>query len=136
MAPTKVDSNPQMREALARVTSSQPVRLHVGADEVGVRTFGGQAIEQKVPLSERWVRGFAEVQVAAGELRLLADLTMAEAGGFLWSLPRSSRHVLWAHPAGRSLRLSSRPAPGAACGHRPNPAGASAAPAPTAGAPA
>ena len=112
---TNVDFNPPMREALARVTGRQPVRLHVGADEVGVRTFGGQAIEQKVPLSERWVRGFAEVQVAAGELRLLADLTMAEAGGFLRSLPRSSRHVLWAHPASRSLRLSSRPAPGAAC---------------------
>ncbi len=112
---TNVDFNPPMREALARVTGSQPVRLQVGADEVGVRTFGRQAIEQKVPLSERWVRGFAEVQVAAGELRLLADLTMAEAGGFLRSLPRSSRHVVWAHPAGRSLRLSSRPAPGAAC---------------------
>ena len=112
---TNVDFNPPMREALARVSGGQPVRLHVGADEVGVRTFGGHVIEEKVPLAERWVRGFAEVQVAAAGLGLLVDLTMAEAGGFLRSLPRSSRHVLWAEPSGRSLRLSLRPARGAAC---------------------
>jgi hypothetical protein len=112
---TNVDFNPPMREALARIASSQPVRLHVGADEVGIKTFGSQIAEQKVPLPDRWVKGFAEVQVAAAGLELLADLPVADARSFLRSLPRSSRHVAWVHPVSRSLRLSSRPGPGAAC---------------------
>jgi hypothetical protein len=112
---TNVDFNPPMREALASITARQPVRLHVGADEVGIKTFGARIAEQKVPLPDRWIKGFAEVQVAAANLELLADLPVADARSFLRSLPRASRHVAWVHPAGRSLRLSSRPGPGAAC---------------------
>jgi SWIM zinc finger len=112
---TNVDFNPPMREALARIVGSQPVRLHVGADEVGIKTFGGQVVEQKVPLAPRWVRGFAEVQVVASGLQLMSDLSIADARPFLRSLPRSSRHLSWAHPAGSSLRLSSLPGPGAVC---------------------
>jgi SWIM zinc finger len=112
---TNVDFNPPMREALARIAASQPVRLHVGADDVGIKTFGGQVVEQKVPLPERWVRGFAEVQVAAAGLEALADLSIADARPFLRSLPRASRHLSWAHPASKSLRLSSLPGSGAVC---------------------
>lgn len=112
---TNVDFNPPMREALAKIAGGQPVRLHVGADEVGIKTFGGQAVEQKVPMPERWIRGFAEVQVLASDLELLSELSIAEARPFLRSLPKSSRHLSWAHPSGRSLRLSSLPGSGAAC---------------------
>jgi hypothetical protein len=112
---TNVDFNPHMREALSRVGGAQPVRLHVGPEEVGIKTFGAEVVEHKVPLSDRWVKGFAEVQVAAARLQLLADLPIADARAFLRSLPRSSRHVAWAQPAGRTLRLSSRPSFGAAC---------------------
>lgn len=112
---TNVDFNPPMREALARITLDQPVRLQVGAEELRIKTFEGQVVEQKVPLPERWVRGFAEVQVLAGGLELLADLPIEDARPFLRSLPRSSRHLFWAHPVGKSLRLSSLPGPGAVC---------------------
>jgi len=112
---TNVDFNPPMREALARIAGGQPVRLHIGADEIGIKTFGGQVVEQKVPMPERWIRGFAEVQVLASGLELLADLSIADARGFLRSLPKSSRHLSWAHPSGKSLRLSSLPGPGAVC---------------------
>ena len=112
---TNVDFNPPMREALARIAQSQPVRLYVGADEVGIKTWGGQVVEQKVPLSQRWIRGFGEVQVATSQLELLSDISIADARVFLRSLPRSSRHLSWAHPAGKSLRLSSLPGPGAVC---------------------
>jgi hypothetical protein len=112
---TNVDFNPPMREALARVTADQPVRLQVGQDAVGIKTFGGNVIERKVTLAERWVRGFAEVHITAARLSLLADLAIADARQFLRSLPSRSKHVLWAVPAGASFRLSSRSAPGAAC---------------------
>jgi hypothetical protein len=111
---TNVDFNPPMREALARIAGNQPLRLRVGAEEVGIKSFGSQVLEQKVPLPDRWIKGFAEVQVAAADLVPLAELPIAEARAFLRSLPRSSRHVAWAEPAGRSLRLGSRPSAGAA----------------------
>jgi len=112
---TNVDFSPAMRAALARIVGPQPVQLHIGADDVGIKTFGTQVCERKVPLAERWIKGFAEVQVAAAALVQVHDLPIAEARAFLRSLPRSSKHVAWALPAGHSLRLSSRPAPGAVC---------------------
>jgi len=112
---TNVDFNPPMREALSRIAGGQPVRLHVGADEVGIKTFGGEISEQKVPMSERWIRGFAEVQVLGSGLELLGDLSIADARVFLRALPRSTRHLSWAHASGTSLRLSSLPGPGAVC---------------------
>jgi hypothetical protein len=112
---TNVDFNPPMREALAKIAGGQPVRLHVGADEVGIKTFGAQVVEQKVPMPDRWIRGFAEVQVLASGLEPLRDMSIADARPFLRSLPKSSRHLSWAHPSGKSLRLSSLPGAGAAC---------------------
>jgi SWIM zinc finger len=112
---TNVDFNPPMREALARVVGGQPVRLHIGTDEVGIKTFGGRVVEHRVPLPERWIRGFAEVQVAGARLQPLADLSIGEARKFMRSVPPSSRSLTWAQPVGRSLRLTSRPTAGAAC---------------------
>src|ERR1051326_2329197 len=114
---TNVDFNPPMRAALARLSGSQAVRFHVGADELGIKTFGGQIVEHKVPLPERWIKGLAEVQMAATRLTPLVDLTTADARAFVRSLPRTSRQLAWAQPAGRSLRLSSQPPP------RPRPPG-------------
>jgi SWIM zinc finger len=72
-------------------------------------------VEKKVPLPERWLRGFAEVQVITSGFDLRAELAGPEAVRFLRGLPGSarSRGTLWAVPAGRNLRLTSRPAPGA-----------------------
>ena len=74
----------------------------------------GKVIEKKVPLSDRWLRGFAEVQVIAARFDLRAQVPVAEATAFLRRLT-NDRAVLWAVPAGRTLRLTSRPVPGAVC---------------------
>jgi len=70
-----------------------------------------------VPLPERWLRGFAEVQVLAARFDLRAELAAAEGLRFLRALPAGAHTgaALWAVPAGRSLRLASRPVPGAVC---------------------
>ncbi|HEV8650113.1 MAG TPA: SWIM zinc finger family protein [Actinomycetes bacterium] len=114
---TNVDVNGPLREALARVGGADPLHLAVGPDELAVTTLDGPVVEKKVPLPERWLRGFAEVQVIAAGFDLRAEVPAAEAVRFLRSLPSSSRAggALWAVPAGRSLRLASRPAPGAVC---------------------
>jgi SWIM zinc finger len=119
---TNVDVNGLLREALARVGGGDPLRLTVGPDELAVTTLDGPVVEKKVPLPERWLRGFTEVQIISAGFDLRAELPAVEAVRFLRSLPRprarsrgSSGPALWAVPAGRSLRLTSRPAPGAVC---------------------
>ena len=113
---TNVDFNPPMRAALARVHDDEAMLMHVGHDEVRVETLAGSAVERKVPLPDRWLKGFAEVQVASAHMVLRHELPAVEARRFLQSLPRTrSRSVAWAAPAGRGLRLSSRPDDAAVC---------------------
>jgi SWIM zinc finger len=113
---TNVDFNSPMRAALARVHDDEAMLMHVGHDEVRVETLAGSAVERKVPLPERWLKGFAEVQVASSHMVLRHELPAVEARRFLQSLPRTkSRSVAWAAPAGRGLRLSSRPDDAAVC---------------------
>jgi hypothetical protein len=71
---TNVDFNPPMREALARVSGKDPLRLSVGVDDVTVSTMDGEVVEKRVPLPERWLKGFAEVQLACAQMSLLAAL--------------------------------------------------------------
>ncbi|WP_433462611.1 SWIM zinc finger family protein [Spirillospora sp. CA-128828] len=112
---TNVDVNGPLREALARVGGSDPLHLAVGAEELAVTTLDGAVVEKKVPLPDRWLRGFAEVQVITAGFDLRGELKGPDAVRFLRSLPRGSRGALWAVPAGRTLRVTSRPAPGAVC---------------------
>jgi hypothetical protein len=113
---TNVDFNPPMRAALARVHDDEAMLMNVGHDEVRLTTLGGGAVEKKVPLPDRWLKGFAEVQVASAYMVLRHELPAVEARRFLQSLPRTkSRSVAWATPAGRGLRLSSRADDAAVC---------------------
>ncbi|MFJ4190199.1 SWIM zinc finger family protein [Kitasatospora sp. NPDC089509] len=113
---TNVDVNDPLREALSRIGPADPLHLAVGPDALEVTSFDGPLVEKKVPLPERWLRGFAETQVVAAGFDLRAELTAAEAVRFLRSLPRGGRGgVGWVVPAGRTLRPTLRPVPGAVC---------------------
>lgn len=113
---TNVDFNPPMRAALARIHDDEAMLMHVGHDEVRVETLAGSAVEKKVPLPDRWLKGFAEVQIASAQMVLRHELPAVEARRFLQSLPRTkSRQVAWATPAGRGLRLSARAGDAAVC---------------------
>ncbi|SCF22183.1 SWIM zinc finger [Micromonospora chokoriensis] len=113
---TNVDVNPPLREALARVGGIDPLHVAVGPNDLTVSTMDGAVVERKVPLPGRWLRGFAEVQVLTAGFEPRAEIPAAEAVAFLRRLPSArDRSVLWAVPAGRTLRLTSRPVPGAVC---------------------
>jgi hypothetical protein len=113
---TNVDFNPLMRAALAvAAATGSPILLKVGDDEVTAVTETASITERKVALPARWVKGFGEVQALARAMRPVAELTGAEAGRFLSSLPRGARRPLWAYQAGRTLALAAAPRPGAAC---------------------
>ncbi|MFI6106555.1 SWIM zinc finger family protein [Streptomyces sp. NPDC051310] len=116
---TNVDVNDPLREALSRLTGDDPLHLRVGPEEMTVTTLGGAVVEKKVPLPDRWLRGFAEAQVACAGFDLRAELSAAEAVRFLRALPRTpgatARGPLWVAPAGKTLRPTTRPVPGAVC---------------------
>ncbi|MFJ7963061.1 SWIM zinc finger family protein [Streptomyces sp. NPDC096324] len=117
---TNVDVNNPLREALSRIGTDDPLHLRVGPDEMAVTTLDGPVVEKKVPLPDRWLRGFAEAQVTAAGFDLRAELPAAEAVRFLRSLPRGAARgrpggPQWVVPAGRGLRPTTRPVPGAVC---------------------
>ncbi|PJM96567.1 SWIM zinc finger family protein [Streptomyces sp. CB01373] len=117
---TNVDVNNPLREALSRIGSDDPLHMRVGPEELAVTTLDGPVVEKKVPLPDRWLRGFAEAQVIAAGFDLRAELPAPEAVRFLRSLPRSGPRGAgggprWVVPAGRVLRPTTRPVPGAVC---------------------
>lgn len=106
---TNVDFNPPMRDALARVGGREPLHLTVGED-VTVRTLEAEVVEKRVPLPERWLKGFAEVQLISATVAPSFEVSASEARRFIRSLPASgSRKPMWVVPSGRSLRLTTRP---------------------------
>jgi hypothetical protein len=112
---TNVDFNEGMRAALGGAAVTGPLLLSAGAGEFAVTTLGGSVTERRIPLPERWLKGFGEVQALARDMRLVAELLGAEAQRFIRGIPRNARRPLWAVPAGRGLALAASPRPGAAC---------------------
>jgi hypothetical protein len=110
-----VDVNLPLQRALTRVGTVDPMHLAVGPDDLTVTTFDGPLVERRVPLPSRWLRGFAEAQVLTSRFDLRAEIGVTDARALLHRLPAGDRSVLWAVAAGRSLRVTSRPAPGAVC---------------------
>ncbi|ELS51570.1 hypothetical protein STVIR_7447 [Streptomyces viridochromogenes Tue57] len=117
---TNVDVNNPLREALSRIGADDPLHLRVGPEELAVTTLDGPVVEKKVPLPDRWLRGFAEAQVMAAGFDLRAELPAAEAVRFLRALPRggargASGGPRWVVPSGGGLRPTTRAVPGAVC---------------------
>lgn len=108
---TNVDVGTDTRNVLAQVRSGSTLSLNVGTDLVAITTDTGFAVERKVKLPTRWVKGFAEVALAQRRLERRFDLAGPLAIRFLRSLPRSGRD-LYAVPTAREPRWSSQPAAG------------------------
>lgn len=107
---TNVDFNPPMRDALAGVLGGEPLHLQVGEDVV-VRTFDAAVTETKVPLPERWLKGFAEVQLASAAVTPAFEVSAVAARTFIRELPSSSgRKPVWVVPGTRGLLITTRPA--------------------------
>lgn len=114
---TNVDVNPPLRQALAGLRASEPLHLNVGSDALRVSTGAGEIVEEKVPLPTRWLKGFAETQMLSAGMACRHALTGAALRQFVQALPRSSstKTVMWATQAARSLRLATQATPGAVC---------------------
>ena len=112
---TNVDFNTDMRNALLRLRDDEQVEFAVGADEVVLSRGNDRTVEKKVQLPLRWIKGFSEVQAYLPRLEVAMEVPAPDALRFLRSLPKSSLPKLptYAVSAGRSIRASQRPAPGA-----------------------
>ena len=108
---TNVDVNESLRRMLSRLPAVGLLHLSVGAEGLVAMTDPGAAVEHKVPLPERWLRGFAEAAHIGVGFEPRLEVSAVDGLRFLTGLGRGASG--WVLPAGRGLRLSSRPAPGA-----------------------
>lgn len=117
MGTTNVDLNPAFRTALAQVGRDDPIHLGVGSDELRLRTLDGEAVERRVPLPDRWVKGFGEVPALTAGFSLRLEVGATEARRFLHGLRPGpvQRGASWVVPSGRGLRVSGRATPDAVC---------------------
>jgi hypothetical protein len=111
---TNVDFGPDMLTALRRIHRRDPMRLTVGVNSVSVESFDFKIHERRVPLPERWVRGFAEVQAALIGAQPIIELGASDARRFVAGLPggRDGTRNYWTAGTGAGLRLSPRTATG------------------------
>jgi hypothetical protein len=104
---TNVDMGTDLRAALAGVQDRGSLGLAVGASSLEVVADATSAVERRVPLPSRWIRGFLEVQAIMADLEPVAAVDGAAARAFLRSIPKSPpRRPVWVGLAGRGLRLS------------------------------
>ena len=109
---TNVDLNRPLREALARIRSSELMHLSIGADELRVSTPQATHVERKVDLPERWIKALGSSQELSTGLELIGETPAAPARRFLASLTDGpGRAGAWtASRAG--VRPALRPGPG------------------------
>lgn len=107
---TNVDFNPPMRAALSKIRGGNSLDLRVTPDQVAISSDQGGAVEHKVKLPLRWLKGFAEVQALAAGLVHRATLKGPAARQFLAGLSNQvkAKERVWLIPAGTGLRQSQR----------------------------
>ena len=112
---TNVDVNEPLRAALSGIMTGEPLRLSVGDDALAVETMDAAVIERKVPLPNRWLRGFAEVQIDSSLMTPVLELDPAATRMALRDLPRqrTGNRPMWVKQSGRTVRLTPRPDPAA-----------------------
>jgi hypothetical protein len=112
---TNVDFNPETRAALARVKPGETMALRVSPDAVEISSSRDTAVERKVVLPLRWLRGFGEVQALTTRLELGMILDGPQTRRFLTTLPNAvgAKDQVWLSPAPSGLRLSQRAGGGA-----------------------
>ncbi len=108
---TNVDVNDPLRAALAGVAAGEPLQLSIGQDELSVETLDAAVTERKVPLPERWLRGFAEAQIASSTMLPVATLGTAQARSLIRTLPaqKTGNRPTWLQLSASGVRLSQRP---------------------------
>jgi hypothetical protein len=113
---TNVDLGQELRDALARVDDATELRVSVGSAGLRVTTRVGSAVERKVKLPVRWVKGLGEAALAQVGMRPMAQLGAVGARRLLDALPPASSASAPPYalvPAESGFRFSQAPRSGA-----------------------
>ncbi|WP_266367089.1 SWIM zinc finger family protein [Tellurirhabdus rosea] len=87
---TNVDFNEPMLNALNGVTKTENMLLSVGQQSVTVITEKAKAVERKVTLPNRWIKGLTSVQHYLADMEPAFTLTRMQAVQLFQSLPRGT----------------------------------------------
>lgn len=114
---TNVEFGMGVRRALGQLGPGEGLQLHVGDKEVCVVAGGTRAVERRVVLPTRWVKGLGEVQLAQQSMTKVGAVEPASWASFLRTLPTRGRDGQrtrsWAVVSRSGVRLTGTPAPGA-----------------------
>lgn len=110
---TNVEIGVMARQALGQLGSSEPFSLHVGGDEIVLETEQHRAVERRVQLPARWVKGLAEVQLEQQAMEPKFGIDAGNWQAFLRGLPSRGREGQtlrsWVVPSRGAPRVTSRP---------------------------
>ncbi len=84
---TNVDFGPDFAAQLATLRPGKQSAFEVGEDSVVLTTEGASAVEHKVELPERWVRGFLQVQAIQRAAEPFCQLDRVRSRALLNALP-------------------------------------------------
>lgn len=108
---TNVDFNSAFRGHLASLRPGRKAHFELGEQSVKLTTHKGEAVEHKVTLPERWVRGFLQVQAVQRRTRAMEELDRLSARQLISAIPAKTQGPLYLSAArGKARVLPRRPA--------------------------
>ena len=95
---TNVDFNGAFLNHLAQLRPGKPAHFEMGEQSIKLQSRQGEAVERKVKLPERWIKGFLQVQAVQRQAQPLFELDRLTAGQLLSRIPASTKGALYLVP--------------------------------------
>ncbi len=95
---TNVDFNSAFLNHLAQLRPGKPAHFEMGEQSIKLQSQRGEAVEHKVKLPERWIKGFLQVQAVHRQAQPLFELDRLTAGQLLTQIPASTKGALFLVP--------------------------------------
>ncbi len=87
---TNVDFNSAFLNHLAQLRPGQPAHFEMGEQSITLKTAQGAAVEHKVKLPERWIKGFLQVQAVHRQAQPRFELDRLTASQLLMQVPANA----------------------------------------------
>ncbi len=95
---TNVDFNSAFLNHLAQLRPGKPAHFEMGEQSITLQTAQGEAVEYKVKLPERWIKGFLQIQAVQRQAQPRFELDRLTAGQLLTQIPANAKGTLFLIP--------------------------------------
>ncbi|MBL8250395.1 MAG: SWIM zinc finger family protein [Candidatus Competibacter sp.] len=109
---TNVDFNGPFLNRLSQLRPGKPAHFEMGEQSIKLQTQQGEAVEHKVKLPERWIKGFLQVQAVQRQAQPLFELDRLTAGQLLTQIPAKAQGALYLVPKRHKPEILRRPPAG------------------------